>query len=246
MTNKQQSLNLEVVEKAENKMTIKQAVTIASSPESLAVLDLEQIEGLIAVLETSGDRKVTRKIDMVKGELEKRRKEVKGTPAEKEIKAVENSVKKIIPKVNGTVKPKTETGTKTTVKPKVQPKANGTKTQPKSTTKVKPKQQPEKEETKFEFPAETPDGMKRVEFKTVKDLQKALLENPYKIRLFMLEKGMKDLTAFLVTYANDEVMVLLDLSREINTVAPIDMTTYKDGSVTFDGVVCPVGFYLAK
>lgn len=75
--------------------TVKQAMSLM--PEALAKLSLEELQTVAEVLKGSSDKRAERKLDLVKGVLEARRKEAKKageTDREKEIRAIENSIKK--------------------------------------------------------------------------------------------------------------------------------------------------------
>jgi hypothetical protein len=83
------------------------------------------------------------------------------------------------------------------------------------------------------------DFVKR-DFEELRDLQKALLENIYSVYLFIDEKIDDELTQFLVTYANENLILVVDKSRNSDTIVQIHPEelqegkyTYKEGKQTF-------------
>ncbi len=112
-------------------------------------------------------------------------------------------------------------------------------------------QQPEKQEPEKApqadgiFPnvieAEGGVEMKRIQ---LGDLATAIYETPYKVICLIQEPGADDVTQFLVTYANKGVVVLLDVSVEIDSVLPMSTKSFnKKHQVKLDGEFCPVAFY---
>ena len=234
-----------------NTMTITKAVQIAKSPEALQAMDLVQVEKLIEVLATSGDKKVTRLMDMVKGTLEAKRKAAK--PEEKEaIKAVENSVKEKAKVKSKTIKPKAkavesaeEKADKEAIKAaEALAKQEAKKEQAKAEVKTEEKPSVPSKAKGDGFPEVGPGNFERIMLNSVDDIKAVIVARPYELVLFMQEKNVETLSAFRVVYANDDVMVLVDISIELNSVVPIDMKTFKKGKVKFDGTNVPVAFYL--
>lgn len=119
------------------------------------------------------------------------------------------------------------------------------KLEEKAEQKVTPKVTPKKTAPKVEespFPETDAEGRVRV---TLADLPKQVMDTPYQVFAYILEKGAQELTGCLVTYANETVVVLLDKTVEIDSVMPLAMNTFsKSGEVVeFDGAKCPVAFY---
>ena len=237
--------------------TVRQAITLAGSPEKLAAMSLPEIEKLAEVLTASKDPKATRKLDMIKGVLEGKRKQA--SPEEqKEIKAVENSVKD---KKNKVIKPikkasdsaeakadaEAEKAAKEHAKAEAKKKALAEK-KAKAEAEKKAKEQEEEVQVEEEtFPDGLP-GFTKVTFKNAKELHDTVMANPYQLVLYMQEPGYEDLTAFRVLYSNDEVLVLMDITVEMNSVVPLNVKeiNFKKGTVKFDGNNVEVGLYLAK
>jgi hypothetical protein len=80
----------------------------------------------------------------------------------------------------------------------------------------------------------------RTEFEDLRDLQQALLSNVYSVYIFIDEKIDDTLTQFLVTYANENLILGVDKTRNTDTVVQIHPEeleegkySYKEGKTTF-------------
>lgn len=289
---------------AETKLTVTAASKIASSPEVMETMTVEEIQELIAVLSNSTDKKVTRKLNMVQAILD--RKKAEATPDELEvIEQVENSVKEVTKvKVNELaqqkahevaaqkVTPKAEAGTEQATLPlgeepttpqegetsevelevilqadmkglsdiaaqydvQVTPEiikagieaVRGYLAEQVLGVKLEVEQVVEEEEVvipaTFEHEGTT---YASIEFG---ELQGATLQHVYKVLCLVKETGNEVVTPFLVTYANDEVVVLLDLAIEVNSVVPLSVKSFnpKKGTVKLDGKQCPYGLFVPQ
>lgn len=80
-------------------------------------------------------------------------------------------------------------------------------------------------------------------FETVKDMQKFLIENPMRLYVFADEKLDDDLTQFLVLFADEDVIVLLDRNRERNTTLTVPQKNFTADTITFDKMKFQYSFY---
>ena len=74
---------------------------------------------------------------------------------------------------------------------------------------------------------------KQVKLETIQDIQKLLLERPYQLYLFA-DEGLNDLTQFIVLFANDEVIVLLDRNQQRNSTVTIKTEQLKENYIIFE------------
>lgn len=201
----------------------------------------------------------------------KEAKEAEPKAEEKELVTVENS-KKLVAKPKATAgAPKAEDKPKATVKPKVTPKAEEQEQEeqpkadkPKATVKSlkRPKQeQPDlskmsqeqlmnyvqtlQEQTET-FPSEIPaekSTYNRLEFETLKDIQRELIERPMTLYLFADEKIDDKLTQFLVLFVNAEAIVLFDRNRQKNTTITLKPEQLEAEHITMDKQKFKYAFY---
>lgn len=83
-------------------------------------------------------------------------------------------------------------------------------------------------------------------FKKVQDVQKVLVERPLELMIYAHE-GIDDKpTAFIVLYMNEEILVLLDRSREANTTLTLDTKSVTEKSLKINNRECPYVYYLAE
>lgn len=81
---------------------------------------------------------------------------------------------------------------------------------------------------------------------TVQDVQKLLIERPLQTFLYVHE-GLDDKpTAFTVLFMNEEILVLLDRSRQKNTTLTLLVKNMTVKTVKIDNRECPFTFYLPK
>ena len=89
------------------------------------------------------------------------------------------------------------------------------------------------------------------DMKTIGDLQKSLLETPLQLYA-QIHEGIDDVaTTMLLTYVNDNIILLVDKSRQIDSTLTLycKEANFKNGdrmTVKIDGKDCPIRFYLRQ
>jgi hypothetical protein len=73
----------------------------------------------------------------------------------------------------------------------------------------------------------------RTEFDDLRDLQQALLSNVYSVYIFIDEKIDDTLTQFLVTYANENLILGVDKTRNTDTVVQIHPEELEEGKYSY-------------
>lgn len=234
-------------------MTLVQALQF--TVEDLQAKTLEELQELHSILSGSKQKKARLQADLIAGIISAKRKDQKVTAT------VENSVK---PKRRATVKKekadaqapaetpapadeKTEekAEAETPKKKKATPKKVSTK---KADNVEKPLEEMSKEEllayvkqlqeqkAREVFP-QVIEGEKvrftQVKLETIQDIQKVLLEKPYQLYLFADER-LNELTQFVVLFANDEVIVLLDRNQQRNATVTIKTEQLKADYIVFE------------
>lgn len=80
-------------------------------------------------------------------------------------------------------------------------------------------------------------------FDTVLDIQKYIVANPLRLYMFVDEKIDDDLTQFVVLYANENVIVLHDRNRSIDSTMTAQMKNMDADTIKFDKVKFKYSFY---
>lgn len=98
------------------------------------------------------------------------------------------------------------------------------------------------------FPETVPTASKtshlvKFQFSEFGEIQSELVASPYKVYAQIHEGLDTNVTTFLVLFMNEEKLVLLDKSREVNTVLDLTVESMKDNHVTIDNRKCPIQFY---
>jgi hypothetical protein len=242
---------------------IKLVDALQVQPEAMENLEMSELLELHSVLRSSKQKKAKLQADIVGAQISKRTKAMKEAQEEQpeeNLVLVENSVKTPIkPKVTTTNK---KPVAKTTSKPKATTKVED-KPKAKATSKPKPKaleemsqeellsyiQQMQEQQAKEIFP-EVIDAntiqFKQVKVDTVQDMQKFIIEHPMSLYLYMDEKLDNDLTQFTVLFANPEIVVMLDRTRQKNTTITLKPEQLKDGHYTDKNGKFPIRFYLRE
>ena len=83
----------------------------------------------------------------------------------------------------------------------------------------------------------------KFKFESFEEIQKKLIDAPYKVYAQIHEGLDSNVTTFLVLFMNEEKLVLLDKSRDVNSVLDLTVDTMKDNHVTIDNRKCPIQFY---
>lgn len=73
----------------------------------------------------------------------------------------------------------------------------------------------------------------QVKLETIHDIQKVLLEKPYQLYLFADER-LTELTQFIVLFANDEIVVLLDRNQQRNSTVTLKTEQLKADYIVFE------------
>ena len=224
--------------------------------EDLQAKTLEELQELHSILSASKQKRARLQADLVAGIMSAKKKEAK-EKAQTETQAVENSKKR-----KATVKKKAQADEKQAKadaqadeKQADEKQAQALKkkaTKKKATTKKaqageKALDEMSKEEllayvkqlqdqkAREIFP-QAIEGEKvrfvQVKLETIQDIQKVLLEKPYGLYLFADER-LNELTQFLVLFANDEVIVLLDRNHQRNSTVTIKTDQLKADHIVF-------------
>ena len=228
-------------------MTLVQALQF--TVEDLQAKTLEELQELHSILSGSKQKKARLQADLIAGIISAKRKDQKVTAT------VENSVK---PKRRATVK-KEKADAQAPVDEKTEEKAEAETPKKKKAT---PKKVPTKKADSVEKPLEEMskeellayvkqlqeqkarevfpqviEGEKvrftQVKLETIQDIQKVLLEKPYQLYLFADER-LNELTQFVVLFANDEVIVLLDRNQQRNSTVTIKTEQLKADYIVFE------------
>lgn len=194
--------------------------------------------------------------------------------AEQDVKAIENSLKKK-PRSNKPKKvaPKKEEPKQEELPLEEKPEEVAEEPKPKSPKKAAPKKEKtekgaegtsdkelleklaalEKENAKLKnkiFPdvIERKDKAPLVaqDLPNVKDVQKILIERPLELFMYCHEGLDDNSTVFTVLFMNEEILVLLDRSRQANTTLTLQVKNMRQRSVTIDKRECPFRFYLSE
>ena len=223
--------------------------------DDLQAKTLEELQELHSILSASKQKRARLQADLVAGIISAKKKEAK--VAETETQAVENSKKR-----KATVKKKAQADEKQAKadaqadeKQADEKQAQALKkkvTKKKATAKKAQAEEKALEEMSREellqyvkqlqeqkarevFP-KTVEGKKvrfvQVKLETIHDIQKVLLEKPYQLYLFADER-LNELTQFLVLFANDEVIVLLDRNHQRNSTVTIKTDQLKADHIVF-------------
>ena len=239
--------------------TLVQAMTY--TVEDLQEKTLEELQELHSLLIKSKQKKARLQADLVAGIMSAKRKEQKAETETQASATVENSMK---PKRKSTVKKKADaqapaetpapadekTGEKVQADTQqAQKKKAAKKVEAKKADNVeKPLEEMSKEEllayvkqlqkqkAREIFP-QVIEGEKvkftQVKLETIKDIQKTLLEKPYQLYLFADER-LNELTQFVVLFANDEVIVLLDRNCQKNSTVTIKTEQLRVEHIVFE------------
>ena len=73
----------------------------------------------------------------------------------------------------------------------------------------------------------------QLKLETIQDIQKVLLEKPYQLYLFADER-LNELTQFIVLFANEEIIVLLDRNQQRNSTVTIKTEQLKADHIVFE------------
>lgn len=108
------------------------------------------------------------------------------------------------------------------------------------------KERQEKAGLKGEMFPEELDGLKKLEASDLKELQKLLMHNPYKLYLLMHEGIDEDLTLLHFIYLNDEILVAVDKTREVNSTLTITANNFNLAKkyIKYEGKHCPTQLYI--
>lgn len=224
--------------------------------EDLQAKTLEELEELHNILTSSKQKKARLQADIVAGIMHAKRKAKAEQADAQEVATVENSVK-VKPKKKATVKKvqaqaeadeqdaqaeQKQAEQKAEAKKKATTKKATKKTEAKSLEEmtkdellayVKAMQEQQAREI---FP-QVIEGEKvrfvQVKLETIQDIQKILLEKPYRLYLFADER-LNELTQFVVLFANEEVIVLLDRNQQRNSTVTLKAEQLKQDYILFE------------
>lgn len=236
-------------------------------PEEMDKLTLAELAELHNTLAGSKQKKARLQADIVASKI----KQKKATTQEQlnaimdkmdkeeneaELVPVENSVKPSIKKPIAKMKSKQDAKPETKKEEKPKAKATPKKSnKPKSLEDMNQEellvyiQKMQEQQAKEIFP-EVIDGEKirfvQSKLETIKDMQNALIENPMSVYLYMDEKLDDDLTQFTVLFANSDVIVMLDRTRQKNTTITLKPEQLKDGHFTDKNGKFPIRFYIRE
>ena len=225
--------------------------------EELQEKSLEELQELHNILSASKQKKARLQADLVAGIMNAKQKEQAKAQAQQEEQqdaqevaaTVENSVK-VKPKKKVTTKKKADAEAQAEQKEEDKPKKAPKKkvTAKKADAGEKPLEEMSKEEllayvkamqekqAREIFP-EVIEGEKvrftQIKLETIQDIQKLLVEKPYQLYLFADER-LNELTQFIVLFANDEIIVLLDRNQQRNTTVTLKTEQLKADHIVFE------------
>lgn len=224
-------------------LTITQLIKIPV--EELQAMEVAQLEELHTIASESKQKPAKRKADLISGIIAGKKKEAK--KEEKELELVENSAKlKASSKKKSSSKTKAEkkeapkkdteeeAEQKEEVKAEEKPKKKSLKRPKKEQPNVKQMSKEELEklaatllEENQKFPSVIA-GQKvqyvRQDFDTIEEIQTVLQTKPFTLFMTVDERVDNDLTFFQVLYASEDVLVMIDKTRQVNSTINLDTT----------------------
>ena len=223
-------------------MTLAQALQF--TVDDLQAKTLEELNELHSILSRSKQKKARLQADLVAGIMTAKKKaeaEAKATKTKKKVTAKKKATATATATAEAEAKAEAEANTtvENSVKPK---KAVQKKKADKSLEEMTREEllayvkQLQEQKAREVFP-QVIEGEKvrfvQVKLETVHDIQNVLLDKPYRLYLFADERS-NELTQFLVLFANEEIVVLLDRNQQRNSTVTIKTEQLKENYIVFE------------
>lgn len=233
--------------------------------EELQAMEIAQLEELHTIAKESKQKPAKRRADLISGIIAGKKKEAK--KEEKELELVENSAKLKAPKKKAKAEKKEpqkkakkeekEEEQKEEVKAEEKPKKKSLKRPKKEQPNVKQMSKEELEklaatllEENQKFPSVISGQKvqyKRQDFETIEEIQTVLQTKPFTLFMTVDERIDNDLTFFQVLYASEDVIVMLDKTRQVNSTINLDTSKGLEAEhIVFEKKKYEYSFYIKE